>query len=162
MHPAARRQHLIVRPCSEDVQVRINGTELTQILLNLAINACQCKPQLHEVRLQGILLSELPPTAQRPDGPEDLVLNREALIGGGSWLALAVSDNGPGIAPEIVSKIFEPYFTTKGPGQGTGLGLSIVLRLVKAAQGAIHVHTRLGQGSTFTVYLPALVDGTRS
>ena len=64
-----------------------------------------------------------------------------------------VTDNGPGIPQEILPKIFEPYFTTKGPRHGTGLGLNIVQRLVKEGSGALHVHTRLGEGSTFTVYL---------
>jgi signal transduction histidine kinase len=66
-----------------------------------------------------------------------------------------VRDNGPGIPTEVLPKIFHPYFTTKGPRQGTGLGLNIVQRLVKEANGALHVHTEQGQGTTFTVYLPA-------
>jgi len=52
--------------------------------------------------------------------------------------------------------MFQPYFTTKNPRQGTGLGLSIVLRLVKTAKGILHVHTELGVGTTFTVYLRAV------
>jgi two-component system cell cycle sensor histidine kinase/response regulator CckA len=69
---------------------------------------------------------------------------------------LSVSDNGPGIPPEILPKVFEPYFSTKGPRQGTGLGLNIVHRLVKEAKGALHVHTQVGQGTNFTIYLPAV------
>ena len=63
---------------------------------------------------------------------------------------------GPGIPPEILPKIFEPYFTTKGARQGTGLGLNIVQRLIKEAKGALHVRTHVGEGTTFTVYLPAV------
>jgi two-component system cell cycle sensor histidine kinase/response regulator CckA len=74
----------------------------------------------------------------------------------GPLLAVAVCDNGPGIPPELLPKIFEPYFTTKSERQGTGLGLSIVQRLIKQAKGALHVHTRAGEGTTFTVYVPAL------
>ena len=70
-------------------------------------------------------------------------------------LMLSVRDNGPGIAPEILPKIFQPYFSTKGARQGTGLGLNIVQRLVKEARGALHVRTQVGQGTTFTVYLSA-------
>jgi signal transduction histidine kinase len=55
----------------------------------------------------------------------------------------------------VLPKIFQPYFTTKNARQGTGLGLNIVQRLVKEANGALHVHTRVGQGTTFTIYLPA-------
>jgi len=65
-----------------------------------------------------------------------------------------VRDTGPGIPATVLPKIFDPYFTTKGPRQGTGLGLNIVQRLVKAANGALHVHTVAGEGTTFTVYLP--------
>ena len=64
-------------------------------------------------------------------------------------------DTGPGISPEILPKIFQPYFTTKPPRQGTGLGLNIVQRLIKEGGGALHVHTRVGEGTTFTLYVPA-------
>ena len=67
---------------------------------------------------------------------------------------LWVRDNGPGIPPEVLPKIFQPYFTTKGARQGTGLGLSIVQRLIKEGRGALHVHTRSGEGTAFTIYLP--------
>jgi signal transduction histidine kinase len=52
--------------------------------------------------------------------------------------------------------MFEPYFTTKGPSEGTGLGLNIVQRLVGHAHGALHVQTRVGEGTAFTAYFPAL------
>jgi signal transduction histidine kinase len=55
-----------------------------------------------------------------------------------------------------LEKIFDPYFTTKPPGQGTGLGLSIVRRLVTQAHGAVHLYTHSGEGTVFTVYLPIL------
>jgi len=69
---------------------------------------------------------------------------------------VSVCDSGPGIPPEILPKIFQAYFSTKGAHQGTGLGLSIVQRLVKEALGALHVHTQVGQVTTFTLYLPAI------
>jgi signal transduction histidine kinase len=67
---------------------------------------------------------------------------------------LWVSDTGPGIPAEVLPKIFQPYFTTKGPRQGTGLGLNIVQRLIKEGKGALHVHTQQDEGTTFTIYLP--------
>jgi signal transduction histidine kinase len=67
---------------------------------------------------------------------------------------LWVRDNGPGISAEVLPKIFQPYFTTKGPRQGTGLGLNIVQRLIKEGDGALHVHTQVNEGTTFTIYLP--------
>jgi signal transduction histidine kinase len=66
-----------------------------------------------------------------------------------------VCDTGPGIPSEVLPKIFQPYFTTKGPRQGTGLGLNIVQRLIKEGNGALHCHTKAGEGTTFAVYLPA-------
>ena len=71
-------------------------------------------------------------------------------------LTMRVTDKGPGIPAEVLPKIFQPYFTTKGPRHGTGLGLNIVQRLVKEGNGALHVKTFLGQGSTFSVYLPGI------
>jgi len=68
---------------------------------------------------------------------------------------LTVRDNGPGIPTEILPKIFQAYFTTKGAKHGTGLGLNIVQRLIKEAKGALHLKTRVGTGTTFTIYLPA-------
>jgi signal transduction histidine kinase len=71
---------------------------------------------------------------------------------------LQVRDNGPGIPAEVLPKIFQAYFTTKSAKHGTGLGLSIILRLIKEARGALHLHTVPGEGTTFTLYIPA-VDG---
>jgi signal transduction histidine kinase len=72
---------------------------------------------------------------------------------------LSVSDDGPGISAETLPKIFQPYFTTKGPTQGTGLGLNIVQRLVRESRGALQVHTEVGKGTTFNVYLAAFPVG---
>jgi len=59
------------------------------------------------------------------------------------------------VSPDVVPKIFQPFFTTKTANKGTGLGLAIVHRFVKEGKGAIHLQTKLGKGTTFTVYLPA-------
>jgi two-component system cell cycle sensor histidine kinase/response regulator CckA len=83
------------------------------------------------------------------------MLNIESLKNTAPLVKLWVSDTGSGIAPEVLPKIFQPYFTTKGPRQGTGLGLNIVQRLIKESGGALHVQSQPGVGTTFTVYLPA-------
>ncbi|HTQ52144.1 MAG TPA: HAMP domain-containing sensor histidine kinase, partial [Candidatus Acidoferrales bacterium] len=88
------------------------------------------------------------------DSPHDRLLNVEGADTAPPLVKLWVRDNGPGISPEVLPKIFQPYFTTKGARQGTGLGLSIVQRLIKEGRGALHVHTKLGEGTTFTIYLP--------
>ena len=91
---------------------------------------------------------------QFKDGANDRLLNIESMSNTPPLVKLWVRDTGPGIPAVVLPKIFDPYFTTKGPRQGTGLGLNIVQRLIKAANGALHVHTVAGEGTTFTVYLP--------
>jgi signal transduction histidine kinase len=72
----------------------------------------------------------------------------------GRFVAVSITDNGSGIAPFSLNRIFEPFFSTKGKGQRTGLGLSQVLGFAKQSGGEIRVESHLGQGSTFTLYLP--------
>lgn len=74
----------------------------------------------------------------------------------GNYVAIAVTDTGTGIAPEVCDRIFDPFFTTKDIGEGTGLGLSTVLGIIQTRGGFITVDTEVGQGTTMTVYLPAL------
>ena len=83
------------------------------------------------------------------------LLNVENFENTAPLLMVSVRDTGPGIPAEILPKIFQPYFTTKGERNGTGLGLNIVQRLIKEAKGALHVQTSPGDGTTFTVYIPA-------
>jgi CheY-like chemotaxis protein len=74
----------------------------------------------------------------------------------GKWLALAISDTGSGIRPEILPRLFEPFFTTRKPGRGTGLGLAQVYGIVKQHEGHVDVESEVGKGTTFTIYLPAI------
>jgi signal transduction histidine kinase len=90
------------------------------------------------------------------DGPNDRLLNVEKFDNTPPLLKISVSDTGPGIPAETLPKIFQAYFTTKSASQGTGLGLNIVQRLIKEANGALHLHTEVGKGTTFTAYLPAI------
>jgi two-component system NtrC family sensor kinase len=74
----------------------------------------------------------------------------------GSSAVLRVSDTGRGISPSHMKRLFEPFFTTKAPGEGTGLGLSLARKIVLAHGGSIDVASAVGEGSTFTVRLPAV------
>ena len=155
VHPAVRNNQLIIHPLADDVAVPTNGTDLIQILLNLTLNALQCTQQFHRVEIRGHLHPQPLELPLFRDGAEDLLINREGLRNTAPLLSLSVQDNGPGIQPEVMPRIFEPYFTTHPRSQGTGLGLCIVHRLIKESHGAVHVHSKPGQGTAFTVYLPA-------
>lgn len=153
-HSNAQSNTLSIRPLATDTTAQINGTDLIQILLNLAINALQCSSQAHRVEIAGEQLDEAPDLSRVADGPRDFVVNREGFHPVTPVLVFTVSDDGPGIPPELVAKVFDPYVTTKPVGQGTGLGLSIVKRLVEQAGGAVHLHTESGRGTKFTIFLP--------
>jgi CheY-like chemotaxis protein len=76
----------------------------------------------------------------------------------GRYICLSVEDTGQGIDQTIIDRIFEPYFTTKGPAEGTGMGLSMVHGIVKRHQGHITVNSTLGVGTTFQVYIPQMAS----
>ena len=155
VHPSRQENEFAVTPLAEDIGVKINGTDVIQLLLNLSVNAFQCATGAHRVAAGGETLHAPLNLAEFKDGPNDRLLNVESMDNTAPLVKLWVRDNGPGIPQEMLPKIFQPYFTTKGPRQGTGLGLNIVQRLVKEGNGALHVHTRVGEGTTFTIYLPA-------
>jgi signal transduction histidine kinase len=155
VHPSLVNNTFSIHPLKEDIGIGINGTDLIQILLNLTVNAFQCSPQPHRVQIEGRALLEPLDLSLVKDDAESRFLNVEAFVNKAPLIQLSVTDNGSGIPAEILPKIFQPYFTTKGAKQGTGLGLNIVQRLVKEAKGALQVQSRIGEGTTFTLYLPA-------
>ena len=127
--------------------VMADPTQLHQIAMNLITNAFHAVEEIQgkiEVRVQGVTLQgdEWSNPAPRP----------------GKYALLSVSDNGCGIAPDVMAKIFEPYFTTKERGKGTGLGLAIVYGILKEHKGEIKIYSEQGNGTTVNVYLP-LMDG---
>jgi CheY-like chemotaxis protein len=79
----------------------------------------------------------------------------------GSFISIALTDTGAGMSPDTISHIFEPFFTTKGIGRGTGLGLSQVFGFAKQSGGDIDVISKVGEGSTFILYLPEAEAGAR-
>jgi PAS domain S-box-containing protein len=118
---------------------------LEQVLLNLVLNARDAMPK------GGQLLI----TTEATNVTEaNVQTNREARTG--EHVCLTVSDTGTGIAPDQLQRIFEPFFTTKEIGKGTGLGLATVYGIVKQHQGWIEVSSRLGEGATFKIFLPAI------
>lgn len=153
VHPGIQENEFTVSAPATDISVKINGTDVIQILLNLVVNGFQCQAEPHRVTVGAEILRAPLELAAFKDGPNDRFLNVEGLDNTAPLVKFWVTDNGPGIPADVLPKIFQPYFTTKGPRHGTGLGLNIVQRLVKEGDGALHVHTQTGEGSTFTVYL---------
>jgi PAS domain S-box-containing protein len=122
---------------------------LEQVLMNLAINARDAMPQggRFEVRVDKVQDKQPPTTALG-------AVSRETFV------CLTVSDTGSGIAPDVLPRIFEPFFTSKKAGEGTGLGLATVSGIVELHRGWIEVESTVGVGTTFRVFLPA-VDPNR-
>lgn len=161
-HRSATGNQVSAEPMTIDAYAQINGTELIQILLNLGINALQSTTQPHHVDVFCQRLDKPLNLENFQDSPESRFINRESLKNVGRLLAITVADNGPGIPADVLPHIFDPYYTTKAAGQGTGLGLPIVTRLVNQAHGAIHLKTKVGHGTSFTVYLPGVESNTHA
>jgi signal transduction histidine kinase len=157
VHPSKGSNRLKIQAVAENVELQINGTDLIQILLNLAINALQSAPTPHAVDIAGKILYAPVDTAQFHEGPHERVLNSDGFKNAAPILRLTVFDDGPGMPPEVMAKLFKPYFTTKPPGKGTGLGLAIVQRLLKEARGCLHIQSKPGEGTRFDIYLPSFI-----
>ncbi len=146
--PETIRVELRYQP--ENYFVLADPTRLQQMLLNLVLNARDAMPQGGVLRISLARLS----LKENQDKP-----NR--FIQAGEWIIIEVQDTGHGISPEHLPHIFEPFFTTKPVGLGTGLGLAQVYGIVKQHGGYIDVQSQPSLGSTFTVYLPALLQPTQ-
>jgi len=127
--------------------INADPTQIHQIVMNLAINAYHAMEETG-----GTMTISLKEVELNPE------LNELDLVGQniekGSYACLTVSDTGTGIPKDIQEKIFDPFFTTKEQGKGTGLGLSSVYGIVNSSGGAICVHSEIGKGTEFNIYLP--------
>ena len=112
--------------------------------MNLATNA-----SLAMQEKGGILEISLTDIDFAPDSP---VLGPDVMPG--EYLQLRVKDTGVGMSPDVMKRVFEPFFTTREVGKGTGMGLAVVYGIVKDLQGTITVESEPGVGSTFRVFLP--------
>lgn len=158
-HPAAKASKLETQTLEKDLMVCINCTELIQILLNLTVNAFQSTTQTQTIVVSSRTIKEPLDLSTLQRNEHAVVVNEEEFSNRGPLVAITVTDQGGGIDPAVLSRIFEPYFTTKGPHDGTGLGLSIVSRLMKNCNGLVYLQTKPGQGTDITLYIPALDPG---
>lgn len=117
--------------------VAASDSRLGQVFLNLIINAAQAMPE---------------------GGAENHVLRVATRTDERGWAVIEVSDTGSGIEPDVLHRLFTPFFTTKPKGVGTGLGLAICDRIIRTAGGSIDVESEVGKGSTFRVCLPPAED----
>lgn len=155
-HPSAKGHMLTVNGLDEDVIAEINGTDFLQILLNLTINALQSTSHPHRVTVSCQLHPSPIAVEMLADSSTQRLINRDGFANRSPIIAVTVEDDGPGISPEILSRMFEQRFTTKPPEHGTGLGLSIVKRLVREAQGAILIQSSIGNGAKFSLFLQTI------
>ncbi len=127
-------------------EVLADSTQLHQVVVNLCTNAYQAmreKGGVLQVALDAVRVESCDAVASQGLAP-------------GEYVRLEVSDTGCGMTPEVLDRIFEPYFTTKDKDEGTGLGLAVVQGIVRSHGGFITVYSAPGSGTTFHVYLPAI------
>jgi two-component system cell cycle sensor histidine kinase/response regulator CckA len=130
--------------------VRADKSELETAVMNLAVNARDA------VRAQGGGVVNIR-TARLSHAEAKRLGYADDQAGPGEVAMIEVSDNGPGIPPDVMKNIFVPFFTTKAVGEGTGLGLATVYGVVKQADGWIHVESPPGKGATFRIFLPVYI-----
>jgi PAS domain S-box-containing protein len=121
--------------------------QLEQVLVNLAINARDAMPTGGRLRIET---AEVEIDADFLEHKPDLSLGR--------YVQLTVADTGTGMDEQTLSRVFEPFFSTKPKGEGTGLGLATVYGIVRGNGGAISIYSELGEGTVFKVHLPAIEE----
>lgn len=138
---------LVWRPEKDLWPVKIDPSQIDQILANLCVNARDA------IEGVGTLTIETATAVLDKNS-----CNALSGVFPGDYVLLAISDTGCGMTPDILGKIFEPFFTTKEIGEGTGLGLATVYGIIKQNHGCINVTSEPGKGTNFTIYLPRHMD----
>lgn len=149
MHRTFDRRISVRALVESHASVRGDRSLMTNALLNLALNARDAMPD-------GGSLTITTTVTELDEG----FRARHELAHAGDYVMLAVMDTGTGIPPHLLERLFEPFFTTKAQGSGTGLGLATAYGTVKAHGGTITVISAVGAGTTFTIVLPAIAEGS--
>ena len=142
-HLAGPKVELRLVPAPELKTVKADVGQIEQVIVNMVLNAVHAMPQGGRLTLE---------TANVTHGPD--YLRQFPEVRPGDYVMLVISDTGTGMSEKIKARIFEPFFSTKGVGKGTGLGLATCYGIIKQSGGHISVHTELGRGTTFRIYLP--------
>lgn len=139
----SRKHGTRVRLDTPEAAIEIDGDadKLLQVIVNLVVNGMQAMPSGGTLRVSAREVLRAP--VDDPDGAQQ------------RYVCVDVADEGPGIPADVVSKIFEPFFSTKAAVGGTGLGLSVAQGIAREHEGWISVESQLGRGSSFKVHLPA-------
>lgn len=140
--PASVMIHFVTK-LSGECLVMGNETQLHQVIVNIINNAVDAMDDEGTINIHLSLVLA-----------HDTVLKQFPEISDGNYYKIEMSDTGHGMDKATVDRIFEPFFTTKAVGKGTGLGLATAHGIIKEHHGEILVHSRLGEGSTFTIFLP--------
>ncbi len=141
LEPLAEENHVrLVVADTPPGEAHIDSSKVLQVVTNLITNAIQAMPDGGTVTLSAY--------ATRVDEPPD------ARSAPGEYWALVIADDGPGMPPQVLERVFRPFFTTKLQGKGTGLGLSVCQEIVREHGGWIQVESEPGEGAHFTVFLP--------
>jgi CheY-like chemotaxis protein len=131
-------------PEEATLAVEADAVQLEQVLFNLCINARDATGGAGQIRL-----------ALRSAGGGWRCASCGARVDVGHWVEMSVTDDGAGIAPDVLERVFEPFFSTKDVGRGTGMGLAMVHGIVHDHRGHVRVSTQPGRGTTIRVMLPA-------
>jgi signal transduction histidine kinase len=153
-HPSADGNELTIRELEDHLHAAISGTDLLRILINLTLNGLQSG--VGPTRVE-VIAQVLPPKfdiSGFKNGSNERFIASGGFPAGKPLVAISVRDNGPGIPPDVVPRLFNERFTSKPVGQGSGIGLGSVKELVTSANGAIRLTTQVGSNATFTVFLP--------
>src|SRR3989344_3801867 len=122
--------------------IHADSNQMEQVLMNLFVNAMDAMPDGGTIIIRTEFVEIERNNHVHP------------LLSSGKYILMKVTDTGTGIPEEIKDKIFNPFFTTKGPGMGTGLGLAMVYGIVKEHKGVLNVKSKTGKGTAFEIYLP--------
>jgi two-component system cell cycle sensor histidine kinase/response regulator CckA len=126
--------------------VKADVNQFEQVIINLVVNARDAMPDGGTITLR----------TQNVSSADCVALRRDVLIPA-EYVSISVTDTGTGIPPEVLEKIYLPFFTTKEVGKGTGLGLSMVYGIVKQTEGYVFCDSTVGEGTTFTILLPRYI-----